>query len=171
MINIKLSDRQVRSPETDDMGRTWVGYSHTSTPQQLFDQNRGVWQLGTRAEVEQLVTFSYDGRVCVVAGIDGIETIPAKGPGRDKRALIGRVLQPGDPAHDALIGTATDKHRNPVTYGQEPHVCPCGCGQSVAGHRVFVSGHDQRAIHDRIARQWGNTLGFIRWFDTAYPSL
>lgn len=29
-------------------------------------------------------------------------------------------------------------------------------------------GHDQRAVHERIARQWGDTLGFIHWFDDTY---
>jgi hypothetical protein len=29
-------------------------------------------------------------------------------------------------------------------------------------------GHDQRGIHARIERQWGDALGFIRWFDETY---
>jgi hypothetical protein len=32
-----------------------------------------------------------------------------------------------------------------------------------------MPGHDQRAIHDRIARQWGNTLAFVDWFDATFP--
>jgi hypothetical protein len=32
----------------------------------------------------------------------------------------------------------------------------------------FVPGHDQKAIHERIAQQWGNTVGFIEWFDETY---
>ena len=36
-----------------------------------------------------------------------------------------------------------------------------------AGRR-FIPGHDQRAVHERIERQWGDTMGFIRWFDETY---
>jgi len=32
-----------------------------------------------------------------------------------------------------------------------------------------VPGHDQKAIHARISKQWGGTLGFIDWFDATYP--
>jgi hypothetical protein len=63
-------------------------------------------------------------------------------------------------------------HRNPVTYiddpAGDPRTCACGCGAVVPGHRIFVPGHDQRAVHDRITRQWGNTLNFIHWFDATY---
>jgi hypothetical protein len=31
----------------------------------------------------------------------------------------------------------------------------------VVGGRLFLPGHDQRAIPERIARRWGDTLGFI----------
>jgi len=24
-------------------------------------------------------------------------------------------------------------------------------------------------VHERIARQWGGTVGFIEWFDATYP--
>lgn len=46
--------------------------------------------------------------------------------------------------------------------------CPCGCGQAVRKENRFVPGHDQKAIHERIAQQWGNTVGFIEWFDETY---
>jgi hypothetical protein len=44
---------------------------------------------------------------------------------------------------------------------------PAAAG-TVSGGRVFLPGHDQRAVHERIARQWGDTLGFITWFDSQY---
>jgi len=84
------------------------------------------------------------------------------------------VLEPGDPVHHALIDQASlDGFRNPVTYVADhpldrPRTCACDCGGVVTGARQFLPGHDQRAIHDRIAAQWGNTVGFIRWFDTTY---
>jgi hypothetical protein len=73
-----------------------------------------------------------------------------------------------------LVGSpAPDHFRNPVTYfsesGAAAPVCACGCGETVSGSRAFVPGHDQKAIHARISKQWGSTLGFIEWFDTTYP--
>jgi hypothetical protein len=82
------------------------------------------------------------------------------------------VLEAGDPDYDALIGQPVNGHRNPVTYGRDLHeemtTCACGCLGDVAGNRVFLPGHDQRAIHARIAKQWGTTLGFVNWFDKTY---
>jgi hypothetical protein len=47
-------------------------------------------------------------------------------------------------------------------------ICPCGCGQAAPKQGRFVPGHDQMAIHQRIKQEWGNTIGFIEWFDTTY---
>ncbi len=61
----------------------------------------------------------------------------------------------------------------PLTYisvpATGPVTCACGCGGPVPGHRVFLPGHDQKALHDRVAAQWGSTLAFVRWFDATYP--
>lgn len=173
-INFKLGPVTEIDPAADDMSRNWIGWSHLHSPQQTYEQNRGVWVLGRRADRERLVTFSYDGTIRIVVAVDQIETIPAKGAGRRaKSAIVGRVLEPGDPRYDALIGQPVDNHRNPVTYIAEPTAgdpsCACGCGGPVAGHRSFLPGHDQRAVHARIAREWGSTLGFIDWFDATYP--
>ena len=46
---------------------------------------------------------------------------------------------------------------------------PAAAAPPVPGHRILVPGHDQRAVHDRITRQWGNTFNFINWFDATYP--
>lgn len=89
-----------------------------------------------------------------------------------RRQSSDGVLGSGDLAFDALIGQPMpDRHRNPVTYVADPvdqRTCACGCGGRVTGGRVFLPGHDQRAVHERIARQWGDTLGFIAWFDNEY---
>ncbi len=37
----------------------------------------------------------------------------------------------------------------------------------ISGARAFAAGH-QRAIHERISKQWGDTLAFINWFDGTY---
>jgi len=173
-INCKLTPAYELDPAEDDMSRTWTGWSPHHSDAENFEQNRGVWVLGPRAAKERVATFSLDGTVRLVARIERLETIPAKAAGaRSKRAVVGHLLGKGDPAYDALFGTTVDGHRNPVTYidGPDagPSTCACGCGGEVAGHRAFLPGHDQRAIHERIARQWGNTLGFIDWFDAEYP--
>lgn len=175
MLNFKLGPEREVAPEQDDMGRGWWGFSPTRSAQETYEQNRGVWLLGPRAARERHATFSFDGTVRVVVEVDRIETVPVKvGAGRPKSAIVGRVLQAGDPVHDALIGRPVDVHRNPVTYLDDPsdgpRSCACGCGTAVAGHRAFAPGHDQRAVHERISRQWGSTLGFIDWFDANYPA-
>jgi len=174
-INLKLGPVRDVAPEKDDMGRSWVGFSPPHSARQTYEQNRGVWLLGPRAARERYATFSFDGTVRVVIEIEGVETVPARNPAvRSKSAVVGRVLEAGHPVHDALVGRPVDQHRNPVTYlpdpSGRPRTCGCGCRAEVAGHRAFAPGHDQRAIHERITRQWGSTLGFIDWFDAAYPA-
>ncbi len=174
-INFKLDPVRAVAPEQDDMGRSWVGFSPTHSAQQTYEQNRGVWLLGPRAAREQYATFSHDGIVRVVVEVDRVETVPAKdATKRPKSAVVGRVLEAGHPVHDALVDQPADLHRNPVTYQPDPssgpRTCGCGCGTAVADHRAFVPGHDQRAVHERITRQWGSTLGFIRWFDATYAA-
>ena len=171
-----LNPRWELDPELDDMDRDWVGWDETRSAEVNFERNRGIWLLGRRAERETYATFSLDGKIVMVAEISDIETIPPKDPTRTpKRAISGRVLGPADAAYTTFIGRLVDGHRNPVTYipdpGNETRTCACGCGETVTGPRHFLPGHDQRAIHDRIARQWGDTLGFIEWFDATYPEI
>jgi len=173
-INLKLNPVRDVDAQKDDMGRRWVGFQAEHSPQQTYDQNRGVWLFGPRAARERYATFSFEGTVRVVVEIDGIETISSKNPSRpDKSAIVGRVLGEGHPMHQALMGTPVDAHRNPVTYPDDPadgpRNCACGCGAPVPSHRAFAPGHDQRAVHERITRQWGSTLGFIGWYDATYP--
>lgn len=174
-LNFKLTPA-CRPPEwpRDDMGRAEIGFSPNDTDQQLYEKNRGVWLLGGRAHREQYATFSYDHAVCVVIEIDGIEDIPRRAGGKPRQAIIGRVLSAGHPAYDALYRTDVDHHRNPVTYLDDPVSappgCACGCGTSVTGDRLWASGHDQRAVHERITRRWGSALGFVRWFDATFPA-
>jgi len=161
--------------QEDPMGRDWYGWDDDLDLDEVFDQNRGLWRLSSRATNEHVATFSHNGIIKIVAEIDEIEvygfTDPAKPP---KSAIIGRVLRSG-PIWQALIGAEVDSHRNPVTYipdpGQVgPRPCACGCGGRTTGRSQWISGHDQRAIHERITEQWGGTLGFVRWYDEKYRS-
>ncbi len=174
-LNFKLKAMHDMVPEKDDMHRSWLGFSPTHTAEQTYEQNRGIWLLGPRSALEQYATFSFDGTVRVVVELERVETVPSKDPiRRDRSAICGRVLQHGHPVHDALVGRPVDAHRNPVTYLEDPsdgpRTCACGCGAAVAAHRAFAPGHDQRAVHERITRQWGSTLGFIDWFDAAHAT-
>ncbi|WP_138757355.1 hypothetical protein [Modestobacter altitudinis] len=137
-------------------------------PQAVYEQNRGIWVLGARADRERYAIFSdtTKGLIRCVVEITDIENAGAK------RAIVGDVLAPGHPVHDALIGKqAPDNFRNPVTYPPDPGAsltCACGCGASVSGRSQFLAGHDQRAVHSRIASRWGGALAFIEWFDSTY---
>lgn len=163
-INFKLDDRRDVDPTDDPWGRTWIGWAEDLSDEDIYKQNRGVWLLGKRSRNERMATFSHQGRVKVVVAIDDFEDVPG-----GKQAIIGRVLSAGDPDYDALIGTVVDAFRNPVTYQEQgDRVCACGCGARVAGTVTFLPGHDQRAVHERISKQWGSTLSFVRWFDDTY---
>jgi hypothetical protein len=101
-------------PSGDPLGRTWVGWKATATDDELWEVNCGVWILGSRVDGERIATLSFDGRVQVVAEIDGRTRHDVDGV--TKWALSGRVLRPGDPVHDALKGKPAARHRNPVGY-------------------------------------------------------
>lgn len=47
-------------------------------------------------------------------------------------------------------------------------LCRCGCGEMTIGGD-FVSGHDQKAIHERIARI-GTVGEFLDWMDVIRPA-
>ncbi|HEY0260572.1 MAG TPA: hypothetical protein VGC18_12060 [Lacisediminihabitans sp.] len=168
-INFKLNDRFDIDAAKDGMGRAWVGWSLDLSDHEVYEQNRGIWLLGRRARSQEVATFSHHGEVVAVVAIERIEDIPSLQHQKPKQAIIGRVLQVGDADYDALIGQRVDHYRNPVTYLPTGlRTCRCGCGGAVAGSRAFLPGHDQRAIHDRIAQEWGTTLQFVEWFDNAY---
>jgi len=168
VLHIKLGDR--RANPDDPMGREWVGYDPSVPVDELFDRNRGVWVLGPRADRERYAVFSYTGdhRVKFVAEINGLERFG------NRRAIVGRVLDPDDSLAKRWIeAPAPDSFRNPTTYFKEPgaaaSTCACGCGEPVPTSRSFLPGHDQKAIHARIIKQWGGTIGFIDWFDATFP--
>lgn len=181
-VNFKLSDVFSVDPEDDPMDREWVGYRPTLTGKELFERNRGMWYLRLdNVEKEDYATFSYRGKIVAVAEISGVETLPwADSRGRrDKQAVTGQALQPGHRVYEHFIDRLVPGvSRNPVSYIEdpeprpepEPGSCACGCGATVPAGKNFVPGHDQRAVHERIARQWGDTLGFISWFDETYPA-
>jgi hypothetical protein len=112
MLQIKLADRSSAEPD-DRMGRDWKGYDPTVPVEDLFARNRGVWKLGPRADLETHAMFAYTGdhKIKFVAEIYGFERFG------DRRAIMGRVLDPDDPLSQRWIGRrARGNYQNPVHY-------------------------------------------------------
>jgi hypothetical protein len=112
MLQIKLARRKPAGRD-DPMGRDWIGYDPNVPVEDLFARNRGVWKLGPRADLESHAVFAYTGdqEIKFVAEIDGFEHFG------DRRAIIGRVLDPDDPLSQRWIGRpARGNYQNPVHY-------------------------------------------------------
>lgn len=108
-VNLHLVNR--RAADRDDaMGRDWYGWDPYATDEELWETNRGVWRLRKGPLDERFATLSHYGVIQVVAEIAGRERYG------DEWALIGTVLQPGDPVRDALVNRPAPKQRNPVAY-------------------------------------------------------
>lgn len=170
-INFKLGPWRKVGPN-EEMNRTWVGWKEGLSPEEVYTNNRGIWRLDARKYAhEQYATFSVRGVVRYVMEIDDVETIPSKSGARPKKAIIGHLLSPDHPAYSKLYGRDIPGNRNPVSYipddpeNELERPCACGCGAKVTPPSAFAAGHDQRAVRDRIARGWGSTLAFVRWFD------
>lgn len=112
MIHIKLHDRRPAGAN-DPMGRDWVGFEPGLSDVELFENNRGRWVLGDRAEDEDYALFSYTGdhTVKFVAEVDALEDFGGK------RAIVGRVLDLNHPVAERWVGQPSpDNFRNPTTY-------------------------------------------------------
>ena len=61
--------------------------------------------------------------------------------------------------------------RNPIAYfdaDEDNRQCLCGCGTELAGtNRDFAPGHDQKAVHERVAKV-GSVAEFLEWFDKTW---
>lgn len=134
------------------------------TAEELYEAGRSAWVLGAKADKERHALLVFNDTVLQAIEIERLESAGGR------RAIHGRVLEAGDPVHDAFVGRQAPlpTTRNPIKYftheldlGQ----CRCGCGERVRGD--FVPGHDQRAIHERIAKI-GSVADFLAWFDEVY---
>jgi len=169
MIHITTGPAQPRNPDEDDLGRSRVGFDVSMSDQELYEANHGCWVLGERADREQYALISFGGQVRQAIEIESIDEVPS-----GRRCINGRILQPGDAVYDAYVGepSPVGRVRNPITYVDAAfgaRLCGCGCGR-VVGRGDFAPGHDQRAIHDRVARI-GSTADFLRWFDAQHPDV
>ena len=164
MLSITLGDRRPVDPAVDPLGRSYVGYSPDMTDEELYEANRGCWVLGARADREQFALISHGGEVKMAIAISRL--VPAGA----RRAIEGKVLGPGDEVYDTYVGGPSPvQARNPVNYFDAPigyRLCKCGCGEKVVLGR-FLPGHDQTAIHARIAKV-GTVADFLDWFDATF---
>jgi hypothetical protein len=139
--------------------------------QDIYEAGRAAWRLGAGAEGERLALIIGGGIVRVAVEID--EWTREDGGGR--RSFTGRLLGPGDAVHDRFVGQpdpSGSASRNPARYWIAPDLpgqyvaCLCGCGVEVRNQ--WLPGHDQRAIHQRIRRDFqGSVARFIAWYDQA----
>lgn len=181
MIVITLSAERysdTNERETDPLGRDRVGYAPTMSDVALYDANRGMWVIGDdRARTERYALFVYDGITRQAVEITSIDKLPWRRPhdAPPKSAITGSILEPGHRIYDAYVGKPSPLPRlkNPVRYYDAPEehdlivqpLCGCGCGdQTVERGQVFVPGHEQTALHQRV-KEIGTIEEFIAWFD------
>ena len=123
-INFKLFDKKILDPKESWAGRPWQGWAPEAALEEVWEYNRGIWRFGDRIENERIATFSWKGKVVLVAAITGLEGI---GPqfwknGQRRRALQGYVLHEGHPVHDALMCTKRPRNRAALTYHPTPEL-------------------------------------------------
>jgi hypothetical protein len=173
VIHITLGGRIDMDPAEDPLRRMHRGWVQGMSDDDCYRSNRGRWVLGERADHERYALFSarHEGRKLVRMAIE--ITAPAEDTGDGRRALRGAILRPGHPVYDAYVGREAPvmTQRNPVAYIGSPldgqMSCACGCGELIPLQRDFLPGHDQRAIHDRVAKA-GGVRKFMEWFDKTW---
>lgn len=174
LIHIALGPIEALDPATCPLGRSYKGWREGMNDPETYLAGRGRWVLGAPADRERYALISGAGIVRLAIEIRRI----GASNGTDERDLDGRrtiegdILTEGHPVFDTYVGKASPlaKNRNPVGYYDTPldgRTCGCGCGEAVPIRKDFVVGHDQRAIHERIARV-GSVRDFLTWFDKTW---
>lgn len=123
-INFKFVKKDPHDSFSSWNNRPWAGWDPLAEPEEVWEYNRGVWRLGDDARDEKIATFSYGGKIVLVAAITGIEEV---GPefyknGKRRRALQGYVLHPGHSVHDELHGSQVRKGRREFNYHDTSHL-------------------------------------------------
>ena len=143
------------------------------TQSELYEAGRFAWILGAPADRERYALIVFNNTVLQAIDIDRLENVAAisgKGQPQQRRAIHGTVLAAGHPVYDTFVGKAAPaiSTQNPIKYVETEFditPCLCGCGEPVRAD--FLPGHDQRAIHERIAH-FGSVAKFLTWFDSHY---
>lgn len=181
MLHITLGPWKEADSE-DGLGRSHVGYREGMSQQEMYDANHGEWAIGARGRngSQHYALFSFGGHVVQALEIFEFKLTRKFTPAdkRDNKYTIhGKPLATGHPVFEKYVGEGmpVTPGRNPVRYFDDPEFdgvvgrpCRCGCGEmTTAGD--FVPGHDQRAIHERIARI-GTVADFLDWMDVVRPA-
>jgi hypothetical protein len=169
MIQITLGRYDYQPDQNDDfLPRNHSGWHQAMTDQDVMTSARGWWVLNlARAERERYAVVTAQGNAILTIEITEWRT--KTGPNGTRHAFDGKILGPGHPVHDRYVGKPLPAaSRNPIHYIADPAdpsgTCKCGCGQATGG--TWVTGHDQRAIHERIGRDFGGDVAaFIDWYD------
>jgi hypothetical protein len=146
--------------------RSHCGWYRGMNDADIYTSARAWWVLNrARAEREKYAVVTAGGTAVQVIEIADWCTHPGDG----RHAFSGKILSAGHPIYDRYVGKPlTAASRNPIHYLDDPDepeaTCKCGCGEPTGG--TWVTGHDQRAIHDRIRRDFnGDVASFIDWYD------
>jgi hypothetical protein len=167
MLQITLGRYGYQPDENDEfLPRNHNGWHPGMGDKDILASARGWWVLDrTRAEREKYAVVAADATAVQVIEITEWRTHPESG----RHAFNGKILGAGHPLYDRYVGEPLPAaSRNPIHYISDPDdpagTCKCGCGQATSG--TWVTGHDQRAIHERIGRDFrGDVAAFIDWYD------
>ncbi len=147
--------------------RHHCGWNPRLTDDEVLTSARGWWRLDrSRAERERYVVVAAEGIGRLAVEVTGWDTDDKLG----RHGFRGIILPAGHPVHDRYVGKPlATASQNPIHYISDPcdsgdGPCKCGCGETTRG--TWVQGHDQRAIHDRIRRDFtGDVARFVDWYD------
>ena len=174
MIHITLGPIEALDPAVCPLGRSYKGWREGMSDQEVYVSGRGRWVLGAPADRERYALINAAGIIRLAIEIrrigasNGIDDCDSDG----RRTIEGDILTAGHPVYDMYVGKPSPRagNRNPVGYYDSPldgRVCGCGCSEAVPVQRDFIVGHDQRAIHERIAKV-GSVRDFLDWFDKTW---
>ncbi len=169
MIQITLGAYGYQPDQSDDfLPRRHSGWHPGMDDSDVLASARGWWVLNlSRAEREKYAVVTAQG--IAIQAIEITEWRTKTGANGTRHAFAGKILAPGHPVHGRYVGKPLPSaSRNPIHYVSDPAdpagTCRCGCGQATGG--TWVTGHDQRAIHERIGRDFGGDVAaFIDWYD------
>ena len=107
VVNVPLKARYEHDSHiaaVDPLHRTWAGFDHDATPQDLWEHNRGWWNIApSKFDSIRIATFTYRRAVVLVARVDQCDLVRVPS-GEMKVAFCGNPLSPGDPVYEKLIG-------------------------------------------------------------------
>jgi len=132
----------------------------------LWEQNRGVYGFAEwRLREHEYATISYRGEVLLAAALTDWSWHADPNTGARKKALIGDLLEPGDPVRDVLVEQVVPSVRNPIGYfdddewGVTDALAGRGTGGSRRGGQGWQSDPEKRskvenAAQDRLMKQY-----------------